>query len=316
MTARILLVFGVAAALAWSPLVARAAQDGENPVREAGKHFQRGVALYSEADYAAALVEFQRAYTLSPNAAVLYNVGETEFQLRDYAGALATFERYLAEASGNDPHRSEVEANAKVLRSRVGRLSIATIPSGADVTIDDRSVGRTPIDRPLMVAVGHLKVTATASGRAPVTRYVDVAADDNVSVTLDLPAPAGESAPGPTERVSQEAAAPPHDGSTLRTVGWIAAGVLAAGAIGLEIVARTEAKDLDDARNTYPTTADTLNHHAHLTTIYSIAADSVAAAAIVVGGLTLYSTLVSSRGDAGATRVSVGLTSVRFEMTF
>jgi len=59
-------------------------------VREAGKHFQRGVTLYNETDYRAALVEFRRAYDLAPNAAVLYNIGETEYQLRDYASALIT----------------------------------------------------------------------------------------------------------------------------------------------------------------------------------------------------------------------------------
>jgi tetratricopeptide (TPR) repeat protein len=316
MSTRAFLVCGVVAALAWSPLTARAAQDGENPIREAAKHFQRGVALYSEADYSAALVEFQRAYALAPNAAVLYNVGETEFQLRDYASALSTFERYLSEANAGDPHRTEVESNVRTLRARVGHLAIVTIPAGADVTIDDRPVGRTPIDRSLLVAVGHLKVTATVGGRSPITRYVDVAAEDNVSVTLELPAAGGDSASGPVERLSQEQTASPRGSSTLRTVGWIATGMLAAGAIALEVMARKEANDLENARNAYPTTVDTLNHHAHLTTTYSIVADSLAAAAIVVGGLTLYTTLASSHADAGVTRVSVGLTSVRLEMTF
>src|SRR5579864_8475531 len=117
------------------------AQDAESATRDAAKHFQRGVSLYGEADYRAALVEFRRAYALVPNAAVLYNVGETEYQLQDYAGALTTFKRYLAETSPTESHRSEVESNVDVLRSRVGRLSIQTVPSGADISVDDQPIG-------------------------------------------------------------------------------------------------------------------------------------------------------------------------------
>jgi uncharacterized membrane protein len=53
------------------------AQDVATATRDAGKHFQRGVSLYGEADYRAALIEFKRAYALAPNAAVLYHVGQT-----------------------------------------------------------------------------------------------------------------------------------------------------------------------------------------------------------------------------------------------
>ena len=110
-----------------------------------------GVTLYGETDYRGALVEFKRAYELAPNAAVLYNIGETEFQLRDYAGALTTFERYLADAQPSDSHRTEVEANVRELKARVGRLTITTVPRGADVSIDDRALGK-GFENPVVVA--------------------------------------------------------------------------------------------------------------------------------------------------------------------
>src|SRR3954469_14619078 len=78
-------------------------------LKEAGKHFQRGVALYNEADYRAALVEFRRAYDIAPNAAVLYNIGQTYYQLQNYAAALTTLQHYLGEAGPTAPHRHEVE---------------------------------------------------------------------------------------------------------------------------------------------------------------------------------------------------------------
>lgn len=307
------------AALAFTAPLAQAAGDEgyTAAVREASKHFQRGVTLYSEADYPAALVEFQRAYALMPNQVALYNVGETQYQLRDYAGALSTFERYLSEVGPSDPHRAQVESNVKVLRSRVGQLSIVTIPQGAEVVVDDRPVGRTPFSRPVTVGVGHVKVSAATPGHPPVTRFVDVAAEDTVSVTLELstqeitralPAP---SAPALDNNL------PPTggDGKAWRTAGWIATGTLAAGAIVIGLLAYLESRDLQTARDRYPTTSDTLNHKANVTRNLSIVADSLAVAALVVGGVTLYAGWGEGKRET-PTRLTVGLGTLFLEGTF
>jgi len=164
-----------------------AAAEPDGTVREADRHFQRGVALYVEADYRGALVEFERAYTLAPNGIVLFNVGETQYQLRDYAAALATFEHYLVEAPANDSHRTLAEANIKELRTRVGRLRIVTVPAGAEISIDDKVVGQTPFEKAIVVGIGQLSVRATMPGRPPVVRTVDVAAEDDVPLTIEMP---------------------------------------------------------------------------------------------------------------------------------
>src|SRR5947209_7085814 len=96
------------------------ARAADNPSREAAKHFQRGVDLYNDGDFRGALVEFKRAYTTWPRSNVLYDIGQTEFQLLEYAAALRSMERYLAETGPNAAHRSEVETTVEVLRGRVG----------------------------------------------------------------------------------------------------------------------------------------------------------------------------------------------------
>jgi tetratricopeptide (TPR) repeat protein len=309
------------------PSSTASAQEPETPTREAGKHFQRGVVLYSEADYRAALVEFRRAYGLAPNAAVLYNIGETEYQLQDYAAALTTFRRYLAEAGPTESHRAEVESNVEVLRMRVGHVTVSTVPPGAEVTIDEQTVGRTPLDEPVLVSIGHRRVGASIPGRPPVDRYIDVATDDNLSVTLSLP-----SSPSDTTQVSGRPQQPAPAGSaassstsagpTLRVVGWVTTGALAVGAGTFAVLANKATSDLKNARNTFPTTSATLTHDANLTTTYSVIADSLTAAAIVVGGITLYSTLsshssnASKSGRLGGARVMIAPASARFEMTF
>src|SRR3954469_12191733 len=132
------------------------AQDAQ---REANVHFQRAVQLYSEADYRAALVEFKRAYELAPNVTVLYNLGETYYQLQNYAEALTTFERFLAE--GGTAHKQEVENAVTVLKTRVGKLDITTSSPGWEISVDDEVVGKTPLAKPVAVSIGRRRLGAT-----------------------------------------------------------------------------------------------------------------------------------------------------------
>jgi tetratricopeptide (TPR) repeat protein len=317
---RRMLTPGLLLVMAAYPLRA-GAQDADDPTHEAGKHFQRAVALYSETDYRAALVEFKRAYAIAPNVAVLYNVGETQYQVQDYAGALSTFTRYLAESSANEPRRAEVESTLQVLRTRVGHLSVVTDPVGADVSIDDQPVGKTPLDDRLVVSVGHRKVTASLAGRSVVTRFVDVAADDNVSLNLALPA-AAEPPPDVFELPPpprSEATTSSRGGAVLRVAGWIGTGILAAGAGSMGFLALEEARALSQSRDSYPTTGATLRHESNLTLTYSMLADSLTGAALVLGGVTLYSTLssrISTHASETSLRAWLAPTSANIELKF
>src|SRR6476659_10093471 len=114
------LVFAIVVLL----LAAAPARANDAVTREAGKHFQRGVDLYNDGDFRGALVEFKKAYATWPRANVLYDIGQTEYQLLDYASALKTMERYLAETGPNAAHRAEVESTVEILIGRVGSLAL------------------------------------------------------------------------------------------------------------------------------------------------------------------------------------------------
>jgi hypothetical protein len=109
-----------------------------------------------------------------------------------------------------------------------------------------------------------------------------------------------------------------------RVVGWIATGAVTAGAVTFGLLANKEADDLKRARDSFPTTSAVLNHDANLTTAYSVAADALTAAAVVVGGITLFSTVSSLSSPGGATgqetrrgaRVMLGPTSARLLVSF
>ena len=307
---------------AQTPSAVAAEPESEATLHEASKHFERGVALYGETDYRSALVEFKRAGALSPNPAVFYNIAETEYQLHDYASAVKTFERYLVVAGPVEIHRQEVEANLKVLRSRVGRLSITTVPPDADITVDDQPAGRTPLDQPLDVNPGHLKIAASVRGRVVATRYVDVAAEDNAAVTLDLTGteePVAETAlrKPATADIAQTMEAPtPRRHFSLRPAGWVVAGTAAAGAIVFGLLALNEHNDLKTARNTYGVSKSHLQDLGDRTLTFGIVADALTATAIVVGLITFFSGTGYESGSETSPRVGVGPGSVSFKTAF
>jgi hypothetical protein len=264
--------------------------------KEASERFSRGVALYNETDYRAALVEFKRAYELAPNPSVLYNIGQTYFQLQNYAAALTTFERYLAESGPGAAHRAEVAQSVETLRTRVGKLVVKTNRPDIEITIDDEPVGRTPLDRPLLVSIGRRKIVATLDGQPAQSRSVEIVAGETASLSLSF-TDAGASAGSDRPRK------PPGPGRIY--VGWTATGVLAAGALTMGTLAFLASRDLDDLKGSFPTSPEALDDKASRVTTFSIAADVLGVAAIAAGGVTLY--MMRSRSRARATETRVGL---------
>lgn len=289
--------------------------------QEANTHFQRAIGLYGEADYRAALVEFKRAYELAPHVTLLYNLGQTYYQLQNYAEALSCFERFLAE--GGSAHRQEVESAIGVLRARVGRLDIAA-PAGAEISVDDEVVGKAPLGKPVGVSVGRRRITASEPGKPAVTRFVEVAAGETAGVNLmaagapsNLAPPKSEAAPAPRP--------PTEDQSASRMPyaigGWVLTAGLAGAAVTTGVLASSKASGLEEARNRVPAVQDDLDSRASSAKSLAIATDVLAVSAVVVGGVSLYLTLSSPRSSKTAlarptTRLSFGGSRVALEGSF
>lgn len=289
----------LALALAGPAATARASGDGAS--REAGRHFQRGVDLYNDGDFRGALVEFKKAYSVWPRANVLYDIGQTEYQLLDYAAALKTMERYLAETGPNAAHRAEVESAVEALRGRVGRIILTTDGGACDVLLDDQPAGTTPLDAPLLVSVGPRKVAVHCTGDRAAIKRLEVVAGETVRLDLKVPPPpiaamrAAMSAPKPD-------AAPPRPGSGYVT-GWVVSGVLVAATVAMGVTTLVEQSRLVALRNSFPASKSDIDRQATLTTGLAITSDILGAAAIAAVGVSTYLTIKYERGK----RLRVGL---------
>jgi hypothetical protein len=175
-----------------TPRVARADDDKKvaaPPSEEASQRFRSGVSFYKDKDFAAALVEFKRAYELVPNYSVLYNLGQTARELKDYAAALKAFKQYLDEGGAKVAvaRHKEVAASIDELEHKVGTLKITSSVDGAAIVLDDVAIGAAPLAAPLTANVGRHKVSATLTGYTPAQTVVEVAGMTETPVTLDLP---------------------------------------------------------------------------------------------------------------------------------
>jgi hypothetical protein len=109
------------------------------------------------------------------------------------------------------------------------------------------------------------------------------------------PAPAPETT-RPAEPVAE--VRPPEKSSTLLWVGWGATGALAIGAGVTGFLALKAKSDYDSALATFPGNAKTQSEASSNTKTFSLVADVLGAAAIVVGGLSLYFTLTRDKSGA------------------
>jgi hypothetical protein len=170
---------------------ARAPNASNDATGEAGTHFSRGVTYYGEADYPAALVEFDRAYSLAPSWRVLFNIGQAHFQLHEYVEAHTALERFLREGGDQvKPKQRELaQSELASLAERIGRVTVDSNLVGATVAVDDVVAGVTPLASPVLMSAGIRRVTATFEGRAPVEQRISLAGGDTREIRLDFAEP-------------------------------------------------------------------------------------------------------------------------------
>ncbi len=274
-------------------VLATAAPAAAQPA-QAGEHFERGVSFFRDGDYVAAMVEFKKAYEVDPNWRVLYNLGQTSRELRDYAAALTSFERYLAEGGeGVDAERKKrVEGWVAELRGKVASVTLEVGVADAEVTVDDLAVGKTPLKKPIVVNAGRRKISVTRSGYVPLTRFVDVAGTEKKVLELELLPVGGPSAkPDPEQRSPLAPARQPEGASPWP---WAAFGVTAAAGTVTAILgglAISKKSEFDDALKVVPTSKDAVDEARDDARSLAIAAD-------VMGGVTIAGAVVTIVGFA------------------
>ena len=167
---------------------ASVAEAQPNKAEEAKQRFQKGVELFQEGDFQGSLVEFKRSYELVPNFNVLYNIGQVYFQMQDYANALKTLQQYL-ETGGSRvtaSRRTDVERDIDKLKGRVAPVVIRVSVTGAEIFVDDVSVGTSPMKDPVVVSSGKRRFSASKEGYNTARETKEIVSGENGDVSLNL----------------------------------------------------------------------------------------------------------------------------------
>lgn len=293
-----------------SPASATAGTPSPSPnLDEARLRFSRGVKLYREGDFSSALAEFNRANELGPSYRILYNIGQTQVELRSYAAAMKTFARYL-EAGGSEISKDKYDEIASVIATcseRVAEVQIRVNRPGAEVFVDDVSVGRGPWAEAVVVGAGRRKISAVAEGLPPVVRMIEVTGGDHVDLELSFDEPAAR-AEAPLKATAPVPHGPPP-AQPSHTPFWVSFGVT--GALGVAtltsgLLALSAKSHLDSDLGQFPIDDARVASDRTRVKTTALATDILGVATFVGAGVTTYFAL-TTLGSAKSTTVRVGV---------
>lgn len=232
-------------------------------------HYEVGQAYYDQGRYQDAIKEFEEAYRLSQRPALLFNIA----QAYERMGKLDKVQEYLKRclAAPNIKNRQAIEERLKNIEERLRQtnVQINCEVADADVFIDGKHAGKTPLSAPLPVEPGSHEIKVFKKGYSQFSGFVSVVAGLSVPVTVKLTpgvstepppvigTPSGKEAPS---AVTTETAAATESGPVAASDGksrkrfwtWVAMGtggglVLVGGLVGMGALGKAnDAKTSDD----------------------------------------------------------------------
>jgi len=293
------LIFAAGLLLFLSPFaMAAGPADTASPVEKARASFHQGVQLYNEGSFEAALAEFRKAYQLTPNYRLLYNIAQTYFDLHDYVSSIKNLKQYTQEG-GNEltpERRKQVSDLKQKLEDRVASVDIVCNLDGADIRVDDMSVGVSPLTSAILVNAGPRRIMAVKSGYTVAARMITVGGREKAKVSLEITTlvkePVADRSKAPLlDAGTALAKADPPPKAPLRA-GLITSGVVATGcaiATGVfGVMALNAKRDFNTQLARIPNTKDNVDSARTTMKTYAHLTDAFGAATLLSGGVVMY----------------------------
>lgn len=152
-------------------------------VVEARTHFERGLKLYGEGLHREALAAFEHAKRISPRASIQRNIAQCHRDLKELPAAHDAY-RELLDTYGSSMKPAEIADAQRALAELATLTGVVTVrlEPGAEIAIDDRRVGTTPLAAPVRLPVGEHRLVATKPGMLPIARAISIVGGDAVEV--------------------------------------------------------------------------------------------------------------------------------------
>lgn len=151
--------------------------------------YEAALILFQDADYANALIKFERTYELSgEEPRVLWDIALCQWHLKRYSRVLATIEKLLRQR-GPDlslQERQDAEALIQATKPYVSRLELLVSEKDAAVLVDGRPEGKTPLDKRVLLDVGQREIRVSKPGFKEVTLTRTIAGGGETALVVVL----------------------------------------------------------------------------------------------------------------------------------
>lgn len=232
----------LAAALIASLLVlgARPALAQSTEQDQAREHYKKGLAAYNLGQYSEAASEFEAAYRLFLDPALLFNIAQAHRMNGELEKALNGYRSYLRTAAPGTRDRAQAEKWRQELEREVAKAK--TAPTAAT------TMAPTPVPTPVPVSQASAPTpTPTTTAETPATATPAPATTAAPATTLALAAPnPGTSATMPTLEATS---APAHTADSNESSHWwiwgAAGGAVVAGVIAALLLTRSHSTSPD-----------------------------------------------------------------------
>jgi hypothetical protein len=218
--------------------------EGSVMTDKARQLYEEGLAAYKKERWAEARAALLAAWSLNKHWQIAGNLADCEIQLGRHRDAAEHASYYLRNAPPD--RRQRAQGLLKKAQAKIGTLTVAVNEPGAEVLIDDVSVGRVPLAEPVFVEPGKRMLLARFAGRPDAVQTIDVTPGMANEVTLTLRPPAAPPPPLPP---------PPHTPAEVQgrkpnmailVGGAVAAGLALSAGVVLAAVSSSKAADADD----------------------------------------------------------------------
>jgi hypothetical protein len=157
-------------------------------VGDAKRDYDAALILYQSGDFAGAGLKFQAAFDTSGDIRLLWNEAACQQALRHYAKAIVLVRRYLA--SHSPLITPDAEHNAVAFLDAAlpltARILLEVSDEGANVYVDDESVGKTPLDAETRVDFGTHRLIVKKEGFEDAERTITVTTSEDIHYKLML----------------------------------------------------------------------------------------------------------------------------------
>ena len=147
--------------------------------------YDAGRSLFGDADYGAAAVKFQSAFDKSNDPRLLWNVAGCERNDHHYARALKLVQQYLDSGGAllTDQDRADAKEFLAAIAQFTIQLTIVVNEPGAEISVDDVVLGKSPLAQPETVDIGLRRIVVKKPGFKD---YASSQRFDGKSATVDV----------------------------------------------------------------------------------------------------------------------------------